>query len=225
MVHSRFSCLLVLSLVGWVTAASGELLPLAQSSPGDALPAGWEVRPVRGSRAPSSTIRDSSGDRFLRLEGRGTAAWFVRTVAVDELPARGTLTWRWRVPLSPRGADVRVAARDDAALRVFVVFDHRSRLSRIPRTIFYTVTDSALAGYQGRSRQSGDLMIVGMGATSVGMAWQHTTRDPLADYRAFWRAEPPRIVAIGLMQDAEQTNSAVMADILSLTWSDTHDER
>jgi len=193
--------------------------------PGDALPAGWTVRPVRGSRAPTSAIRDSSGERFLRIEGRGTAAWFVRALEPAESPKRGQLTWRWRVPIAPLGADVRKRDRDDSALRVFVVFDHRSFISRVPRTIFYTVTEPSLSGYQARSAQSGDLMIVGISASAPDMQWNRTTRDPIADYRAFWNAEPPRILAIGILQDAEQTKSAVVADITSLTWSEPDDVR
>ena len=191
----------------------------------DALPPSWTVRPVRGSRAPTSAIRDSSGERFLRLEGRGTAAWFVRALEPTERPKHGRLTWSWRVPLAPLGADVRERDRDDSALRVFVVFDHRGILSRVPRTIFYTVTAPALSGYQAKSRQSGDLMIVGISAAGPGMGWNRTTRDPLSDYRAFWHAEPPRILAVGIMQDAEQTDSAVMADIMTLTWSEPDEVR
>jgi len=216
---------LLLALLVWTTPSPGVLLDLQGAQPGPALPAGWAVRPVRGSRAPTSTVRDSSGERFLRLEGRGTAAWFVRALEPAESPKRGQLTWRWRVPLAPIGADVRVRARDDAALRIFVVFDHRGLISRVPRTIFYTVTDSSLSGYQARSKQSGDLMIVGINAAAPGMGWNRTTRDPLSDYRAFWRAEPPRILAVGIMQDAEQTNSAVIADIESLTWSEPDNVR
>jgi len=217
--------LLLVGLVAWVTSPPRELLDLQNIRPGDALPVGWTVRPVRGSRAPASTVRDSSGERFLRIEGRGTAAWFVRALEPAESPTRGRLTWRWRVPLAPLAADVRDRDRDDAALRIFVVFDHRGFLSRVPRTIFYTVTPPSLAGYQARSKQSSDLMIVGIPVAAPGMGWNQTTRDPLSDYRAFWHATPPRILAIGLMQDAEQTHSAVMADIVSLTWSNPDDVR
>ncbi len=216
---------LLVGLLACATGLPGELLDLHKVRPGEALPAGWAVRPVRGERVPAYVVRDSSGERFLRIEGRGTAAWFVRALEPAESPKRGLLTWRWRVPLAPRGADVRERSRDDAALRVFVVFDHRGFISRVPRTIFYTVTEPALSGYQARSRQSGDLMIVGVSAARPGLGWNRTTRDPLADYRAFWKAEPPRILAIGLMQDAEQTKSAVIADIESLTWSEADDVR
>jgi len=129
------------------------------------------------------------------------------------------------VPLAPLGADVRDRDRDDAALRVFVVFDHRGIISRVRRTIFYTVTEPSLSGYQARSTQSGDLMIVGISAAGPGMGWNRTTCDPISDYRAFWHAEPPRILAIGIMQDAEQTQSAVVADVASLTWSEPDDLR
>jgi len=149
----------------------------------------------------------------------------VRALEPAERLKRGRLTWRWRVPLAPLGADVRDRDRDDAALRVFVVFDHRGIISRVPRTIFYTVTEPSLSGYQARSTQSRNLMIVGISAAGPGMGWNRTTRDPISDYRAFWNAEPPRILAIGIMQDAEQTQSAVVADIASLTWSEPDDLR
>ncbi len=210
-------------MFAWVISSPGELLDLQAARPGDTLPAGWTVRPVRGSLAPTSAIRDSSGERFLRLEGRGTAAWFVRALEPAESPTRGQLTWAWRVPLAPSSADIRNRDRDDSALRVFVVFDHRGLISRIPRTIFYTVTEPSLNGYRARSTRSGELMIVAISAAVPGTRWNRTTRDPIADYRAFWHAEPPRILAIGIMQDAEQTKTAVVADIASLNWSEPDD--
>ncbi len=216
---------LLISLAALATLSPGVLLDLQSVPLGAGLPAGWTMRPVRGSRAPAATIRDSSGERFLRLEGRGTAAWFVRTLTPAESPTRGGLTWRWRVPTAPVGADVRYRDRDDAALRVFVVFDRRGTFSRVPRTIFYTVTEPVLSGYLARSRQSGDLQIVGITASAPAARWNQTTRDPISDYRAFWHAEPPRILAIGILQDAEQTNTAVVADIASLTWSEPDDIR
>ncbi len=215
-------CLLT-SLVAVATWSPGDLLDLRSVPLGAGLPAGWTVRPVRGSLAPAAAIRDSSGERFLRLEGHGTAAWFVRSLTAAESPTGGGLTWRWRVPTAPTGADLRYRDRDDAALRVFVVFDRRGTFSRVPRTIFYTVTEPSLSGYLARSRQSGDLLIVGVTASEAGTRWNRTTRDPLADYRAFWHAEPPRILAVGIMQDAEQTQSTVVADVASLTWTDPDD--
>ncbi len=194
-----------------------DLLSLNRGHPGDALPVGWAVRAVRGQDAPSSSIVDSAGLRYLRIAGTSRAAWFVHELRMP-LPVGGRLSWRWRVPLAPVGASLSAASTDDAALRVFVVFARHGVFEMTPRALFYTISDGTPPVMPaGPRRKPLASLVAGLPLTSL--SWVSVTADPIADYRRLWQADAPRIVAIGVMQDTDQTRSAAIGDLLDLKWS------
>ncbi len=195
------------------------LLPLENLSAGEALPRSWVVRPVRGERAPELTLIDRAGPRVaLRISGSDRAAWFVRELDRPIAPLAGRLSWSWRVLEHPAGADLRERAADDAALRVFVVFERKGPLDRVPHTLFYTSGTVEGAHYERPSFQSSDLHVIRMRHSASDDDWRHTVVDPFADYRRIWGGKPRAIVAIGLMQDSEDTQSRATADIRALVW-------
>jgi Protein of unknown function (DUF3047) len=194
-----------------------DLLRLNAQQVGRALPHGWKVRPVRGHQAPASIIVDSGGLFFLRIAGTARAAWFVHELPAP-LPITGRLSWRWRVPLAPSGANLDAAATDDAALRVFVVFARRGVFDTTPRALFYAVADGAPPALPtGPRRKSLASIVAGLPAMTRG--WMSVTADPIADYRRFWHSDAPRIVALGVMQDTDQTRTAAIGDLMDLKWS------
>ena len=195
------------------------LLPLENLSAGEALPRSWVIRPVRGERAPELTLIDRAGPRVaLRISGADRAAWLVRELDRPIMPGAGSLSWSWRVLEHPAGADLRDRAADDAALRVFVVFERKGLLDRVPHTLFYTSGTVEGANYERPSFQSGDLHVIRMRSSASDADWRHTVVDPFADYQRIWGGKPRVIVAIGLMQDSEDTQSSATADIRALVW-------
>lgn len=197
---------------------STNLLLLDGATAGRPLPRGWVVRPVRGEQAPQLSLVDSAGARALRLTGVNRAAWFVRELDVPIAPSAGSLAWSWRVLKHPRGADLRRRETDDAALRVFVVFERTNRFDRVPRTLFYSSGIAEDTLYRRRSVQSSDLHIIRMGGPDTDGRWRRTTVDPFADYQRVWGGAARAIVAIGIMQDSEQTMSEASADVRALVW-------
>ncbi len=197
--------------------ATIDLMALNGGKPGDALPKGWAVRAVRGQQAPSSSIVDSAGLRYLRIAGTSRAAWFLHELRMP-LPVGGQLSWRWRVPVTPVGANLSAASTDDAALRVFVVFARRGLFETTPRALFYSLADGSPPSVAtGRRRKPLASLVAGLPAATL--SWVTVTADPIADYRRLWQTDAPRIVAIGVMQDTDQTRSAAVGDLFDLKWS------
>ena len=199
------------------TAAATDLLRLGVAASGATLPPGWTVRAVRGVAAPVSRIVDSAGVRFLRIEGRGQAAWFGQRVALVADPG-ARLRWRWRIPVTPAGADLRVRQGDDAAARIFVSFDTPTFFGRSPRTLFYSTGGAEPDGYTRASFVSGALHVIRIAPPPAG-AWADVTVDPVADYARIFGRPPPRITGVGVLQDSEQTGSLAVADLASLVWT------
>jgi Protein of unknown function (DUF3047) len=176
------------------------------------------VRAVRGEQAPQLSLLDSAGSRALRVTGVNRAAWFVRELDEPIRPSAGSLAWSWRVTRHPRGADLRRRETDDAALRVFVVFERANRFDRVPRTLFYSSGIAEDTLYRRRSVQSSDLHIIRMGGPETDGRWLRTAVDPFADYQRIWGGTPRAIAALGIMQDSEQTKSEASADVRTMVW-------
>ena len=209
--------------VGWCVPAIAqqraedndlELLGLDAALPGAALPVGWQTRPVRGQRLPLSQIIDSSGIRYMRFSGAGQAGWFVRELPVPLLASAGRLRWTWRALLAPQGADVGTAATDDASLRVFVVFGRHARFAWKPRVLFYSLAD----GVAMPDRTDAPFGVRIASRPAMARNWVQASADPFSDYRSIWGAAPPPVIAIGVMQDTDQTRSPSVGDILNLYW-------
>jgi hypothetical protein len=160
------------------------------------------------------TVHDPVGERVVQIEGRGRAAWYVRELAAPV--AAATLTWRWRVGVHPAGADLAREATDDAALRVFVVFARHSRFARTPRTIFYTALPPGAPAVDRRSFGSDALRVVGLAPTGARGAWHDVVVRPADDYARRFGGESPPVVAIGFMQDTDQTGAFASAALASL---------
>ena len=200
-------------------AADGiDLLRLAGSDIGNWKPAAWETRAVRGQRAPDAVVRDSNGVRFVRFEGTARAAFFAHNFTQPIAADRALLTISWRVPLAPRGADLRVKSLDDSPLRIFVVFQTAGLFRRIPRTLFYSSGVLEPKSYSARGAASADLHVVRISEGGNSQDWSTISVEPAADYARVWGGTVPCVLAIGVMQDTDQTRSTAVADLRQLSW-------
>lgn len=205
----------------WAQAGLVDLLRLGDVSAGAAMPLGWTVRDVRGERRPTTAVMDSGGARFLRLAGTARAAWYVRELLVPIPAGPGLLAWSWRVAVAPLGADLRAAATDDAPIRVFVVFARTGWRALSPRVLFYSLGGGEPSGFARRSFSSSQMHVIRAGTAAAAREWTAHAVDPFGDHERAWGEAATRIVAIGVMQDTDQTRSAATADIRLLTWQPT----
>jgi len=207
------------SLMDTPTRAERDLLALSSATVGDSLPPQWQRRAVRGSRSPMSVVRDERGERgerFLAISGQRQAAWFALDLRHQPLSSDGTATLDYRLPLLPTGADLTIAARSDAALRLYVVFESGRRFLPRRRLLFYS-----LGAVSDGPRVKGDdslcdLRLVG---TSTA-AWQRLVVSPTADAARDCGWKSDRIVAVGMMQDTDQTGARAEAEVRALIWRD-----
>lgn len=200
------------------TSIGGEidLLTLATANAGDSLPPRWQRRAVRGSRSPSSAVRDERGDRFLSISGNRMAAWFVLDLREQPLSPDGTATLEYRLPVLPAGADLAVTARSDAALRLYVVFESARRFLPTRRVLFYSLGTVSAAQRIKRDDSLCDIRL----PTASSTSWQRLTVSPAADAARDCAWRDGRIAAVGMMQDTDQTGARAEADIRGLVWRD-----
>ncbi|OLB17896.1 MAG: hypothetical protein AUH12_03455 [Gemmatimonadetes bacterium 13_2_20CM_69_8] len=159
-------------------------LSLASAGPG--LPPGWALQRTKGVQPPSFEVTRARTLRIDVLAGAGFARYRLRAPL---LPRAGALTWRWRTGTPLRDAALRQRTRDDAPVRVYVVFDDGRRA-----------------------------VIVLERAEDADGSWHMERRDPFADYRVAFNRASRALVAVGAGADTHRLKGRAVAEVSELTW-------
>lgn len=129
---------------------------------------------MRGVPSPTFEVSDSGRLRIETVGGAGFAVYRLLPLRPD----RGVLVWEWRTDTPAREADLRRRERDDAPVRVFVVFEDG-------RTLFYS---------WGNREEPGEIflswtshrraVLVLRNPRYADDTWYVERRDPFADYHS-----------------------------------------
>jgi len=122
------------------------------------------------------------------------------------------LAWEWHTDTPAREADLRRRERDDAPVRVFVVFEDG-------RMLFYSWGNREDPGESFLSWTSRRRAVVVLRNTRhANSAWYVERRDPFADYRSAFDRGPGSIVAVGVSADMDMLHGSSVAEVGGLTW-------
>jgi hypothetical protein len=171
---------------------------------------GW--RELRGS-AESFFIED--GVLTMQSEDSSTTIGTQFKPKVDPGNYPG-LEFTLKVDEVPPGANVTRRDRDDAAFRLFVVFDKGGFLSITPpHTIGYVWDSSLETGESGRAATFGQVRYIVIGDGGEGLGEWHVIRRNVADdYRRLFGPGPvPAIEGIGLKCDSNHTGGRASSSI------------
>ena len=179
--------------------------------PADGVPSGWELREFAG-HAEVALVRGEDGLAVhLRSERASFTLYRDIALSLEEFPR---LAWSWKVAHLPTGGDVRAAGRDDQAAQVYVVFPRWPSPRTSSEVIGYVWDTTAPVGTTVPSPKAPNVrvIVVASGATGLGV-WQHYERNVAKDYRALFGRRPPRVGAIALMIDTNDTGTIAEATI------------
>lgn len=173
--------------------------------------AGWEEQ--KGSakrwRVEGGVLRTEQDDDSTTI---GTKRGFPM--------APGKLRFSFRVLEAPAGADLRRKEKEDSALRVLVVFDEGGGLFSPPTTLGYGFGDGEPADVFFRSDRFGQVkyMVVASPKTHPTGEWIDVERDLARDYEAaFGKKAVPKVAAIAVKSDANDTGGKARAELRSLS--------
>ena len=200
------------------------------SSPGDAVPSGWNPWILHRTKRPTrSALVDDGGITVLQADADRSASGLITRLAVDVTPT-STLSWRWRTRTLIDDADPAVGGRDDAPVRLALAFDGdhgslplRDRLfaERVKllaghdlpyATLMYIWAATPAPGqiivnpHTGRIRK----LVVDTGPAHVG-SWRLHTRKIVDDFRTTFGEQPGRLRAVALMTDTDNTATRARA--------------
>ena len=197
-------CFFLLMLVSTVSADPGTIQIGSFAESGLA---GWSGKSFKGET--EYRIVEDAGQKVLQAISQGTASGLVFETEYDpkEYPV---LSWRWKVANTLVKGDSRTKAGDDYAARVYVVFPHW--FFPKTKTLNYIWANRlSKESVQANAYLSNAVMIaVESGVENVG-EWVSVRRNIVEDYRRAFGEDPPKIGAIAIMTDTDNTGESAVA--------------
>lgn len=170
---------------------------------------GWEEQTFRGRKKTVYRIVTDGGERVVEARSRGGASGMIRRIEVD--PSRWRyLTWRWKVAGIIPAGDERTRKGDDYAARLYLVFP--GGFLRQPRALVYVWANRLPKGGALPNPYTSRAMVLAV-ESGNGRAghWVTETRDVVADFRRLFGTDPPRLGAVAIMTDSDDTGGEAAA--------------
>jgi hypothetical protein len=163
---------------------------------------------VRG--ATQYRVVEFDGRRCLLAESSEGASILVTAVSLDPRVSPW-LSWTWRVDQPVEGEALEHKWGSDASARLYVYFETPG-LPWQKRNLDYVWSAVLPVGTSMKSAftAQSQILVVTAGAPAVGR-WHAIERHLGEDYRHAFGGEPPKVVAIGVMNDSDDTRSAAVA--------------
>ncbi|NOZ61379.1 MAG: DUF3047 domain-containing protein [Calditrichaeota bacterium] len=169
---------------------------------------GWDEKSFVG-RTQYAVIQEDS-NFVLRADADSAASGLYKKIKYDlkEFPF---LSWRWKVVHLPEKGDVRYKETDDYGARVYVVFP--KFLKWQTKTISYIWANRLSPGKSHPNPwlpKNVVMIAVKSGTDDLGK-WFAEKRNVYEDYKRLFGKEPPKVGAIALMSDSDNTGGKAEA--------------
>ena len=181
----------------------------------------WEALALpRVDAATVYTHVTADGRSAVRSESRCSASALARPLEGVDLSLTPILRWSWRVETPLEAHDERVKGGDDFAARVYVMFRFlpeeaswtaraRHRLARLlyrreapGNALNYVWSTREPAGASWDNPFAPESRMISMGPAESGV-WRSHEVDVARDYRAHFAGEPPALLGLAIMTDAD----------------------
>jgi Protein of unknown function (DUF3047) len=202
----KIVCLILLVLAS-LTAAHADELRLGNFSAGDL--SGWQDETFREKAHTSYRLVTTDGRTVVQAESHHAASGLLKKVDLD--PKKyPVLRWSWKIGHTLKREDVTKKGGDDFAARVYVVFP--SLLFWRTRAINYVWSSHLPKNVPFPNPYTGNAIVLAVesGQEKVG-TWVNERRNVYEDYKRAFGEEPPRIGAVAIMSDTDDTGDDVTA--------------
>jgi hypothetical protein len=231
--RSRFAAaVLAAMLASAVSAGEGEdhvhVAEFSDLTP-EGLPPAWEPLTFPGIDAHTRyRLVSVDGGVALRADADASASGLVHPVEIDP-QAYPVIEWRWKVASLIPGADVARKSGDDYPARIYVAFLRDGDLGmweslKLSVYRFITGQDAPTAAlnyiWDGHApagtvvpnayTDAIQMIVVESGAERLG-EWVTERRNIVEDFREAFGRDPPTIVGVAVMTDADNTGAMATA--------------
>ena len=168
---------------------------------------GWKEKSFKGNT--DYTIIKDGQRRVLQAKSNAAASGLIFETEYDpaEYPV---LHWRWKIDNTNAKGDSRTKAGDDYAARVYVVFPHW--FFPKTRTLNYIWANRLEKGAVTPNAYTGNAMMIAVesGPANAG-TWVEVRRNIVEDFRRAFGEDPPKVGAIAIMTDTDNTGESATA--------------
>ena len=188
---------LSVTMLGTAGIAAG---PLLIDDFGKGLSAGWEKKVFKGETVYRPILEE--GRPAVKAESRATASALIHRISLDP-KSYPRLSWSWKIVRT-------IGKGDDYAARVYVVFP--STLFWRTRAVNYIWANRLPRGAFLPNAYTGNAVMVAVesGDGNAGR-WIDEERNLAEDYRRAFGEDPPRIGAVAIMTDTDNTGEDAVA--------------
>lgn len=168
---------------------------------------GWTPKAFKGHTQYS--LKREEGKFVLKAFSRISASSLYKMVKVDpaEYPV---LRWSWKIDHTLKREDATRKNGDDFAARVYVVFP--GKFFWTTRAIVYVWSGKLPKGSSLKNSYNSNAVMIAAesGEGQVGK-WVYEERNYYRDYRRLFGEEPPRLGAVAVMTDTDDTRDEATA--------------
>ncbi len=201
----RIFCSLLFLLLSTTTAAAEPVRVIDDFDNG--LDAQWETKAFHGLTI-YETVAEEKG-QVLRADSRGTASGLVYKIdySLDDYPY---LLWRWKIAHVLEKGDARHREGDDYPARLYVIFSHW--FFPKTRSINYIWANRLPPGtFLANAFVGNAVMLAAESGDQKAGQWLEEARNVRDDFRRIFGEDPPRVGAIAIMTDTDNTGETATA--------------
>jgi hypothetical protein len=171
--------------------------------------AGWKEQTVFGSKKSTYSFVQDNGRTVLQGKSVNAASGLINKMAIDP-KTYPVIAWSWKIDHTVKMGNERVKGGHDFAARLYVVFK-RGFFSRT-RAIEYVWGNVMAKGEAIPNPYSKNVVMIAVDTgDELAGKWIVHKRNFAEDYRKNFGEEPPKVGAIAIMTDSDNTHESATA--------------
>jgi len=167
----------------------------------------WEEKSLKGKTLYQVVLEDN--EYCIKATSHSSASALYYKIEYDTR-AYPILQWRWKVRRVFSKGNALIKEGDDYAARVYAVFP--STFFWETKVLTYIWANKLPIGKAVPNSHNANFMLIAQrsGAADTGK-WMAERRNILEDYRRYFGQDPPKVGAIAIMTDTDNTGEEAMA--------------
>ncbi len=167
---------------------------------------GWQEQTVFNSKKTGYSFIRDNGRIVLQARSVNAAMGLVHKTDIDPR-THPIITWSWKIDHTVKNANERIRDGHDFAARVYVVF--KGGIFSRTRAIEYVWGNVMNKGEVVHNPYSKRMVMIAVDAgDELAGKWVSHKRNFAEDYRNAFGEEPPRVRAIAIMTDSDNTHES-----------------